>query len=56
MSRLLPRGVVLYGPPAAGKDAVTQALIELDPIARPHQSPRLHCQWHLLSFLHGLQL
>ncbi|WHM41126.1 guanylate kinase [Streptomyces sp. BPTC-684] len=27
----LPHAVVLYGPPAAGKDTVTQALTELDP-------------------------
>ncbi|WP_411138026.1 phosphotransferase-like protein [Streptomyces sp. C10] len=26
-----PQGVILYGPPAAGKDTVTRALAELDP-------------------------
>lgn len=30
MTMPLPRAVVLYGPPAAGKDTVTQALAELD--------------------------
>lgn len=28
------RGVILYGPPASGKDAVTHALLQLDPTFR----------------------
>lgn len=33
MSRKKP-GVILYGPPAAGKDTITQALVEL-PVTTP---------------------
>jgi guanylate kinase len=31
---MTPAGVILYGPPASGKDAVTEALVELDPTFR----------------------
>jgi guanylate kinase len=31
------RGVILYGPPASGKDTVTRALVELDPVFRHYR-------------------
>ena len=31
---MMARGVVLYGPPASGKDTVTNALVQLDPTFR----------------------